>query len=198
MEKRRARWRVAGLLAAGAICVAGAWPVMAADDAAALRKPMPWSKPVEKTITAAPAPETAGPDPFLAVGERAARVLAAVIPKAHLFHQPVTSVTAAKALDLYFDGLDPDHTMLLTSDAEEFRRKAVNLDSMFRAGDLSLAFEIYERYLDRVENRMAFVEAQLKKACEEELDSIVIYVFESQRYTKRVVIGQDKNTPLFS
>jgi CRISPR-associated protein Cas2 len=65
-----------------------------------------------------------------------------------------------------------------------------------------------EKYLPRVQysvyegelrpSEFKALEGQLKKACEDELDSIVIYVLESQRYTKRLVIGQDKNRPLFS
>lgn len=162
MINGKSGWNRMWVWMAVAGCAAGLEMAVAADDAAP-RKPLPGSKPAEKTISAQSPAEAESPDPFLAVGERAARVLAAVIPRAHLFHQPVTSVTAAKALDLYFDGLDPDHVMLLASDVDEFRRKAVNLDSMFRRGDLTLAFEIYERFLDRVENRMAFVKAQLDK-----------------------------------
>lgn len=38
----------------------------------------------------------------------------------------------------------------------------------------------------------------LQKECIQEYDSVVIYTFASQKYTKRLVIGLDKNEPLFS
>lgn len=38
----------------------------------------------------------------------------------------------------------------------------------------------------------------LQKECVQEYDSVVIYTFASQKYTKRLVIGLDKNEPLFS
>ena len=40
--------------------------------------------------------------------------------------------------------------------------------------------------------------AMLQKECASELDSIVIYTFNSLKYSKRIVIGQDKSSALFS
>lgn len=108
-------------------------------------------------------PQALEKDVFVATGSRAARVLSAIIPRAHLFHQPVTDAIAAKALDLYFDALDFDRTFFLASDLEEFRREIPRLAPAFRDGDLTPAFRIYTRYQERVRDRLAFVETQLKK-----------------------------------
>ncbi|QCD53476.1 MULTISPECIES: CRISPR-associated endonuclease Cas2 [unclassified Campylobacter] len=40
--------------------------------------------------------------------------------------------------------------------------------------------------------------AILQKECIKELDSIIIYTFNSLKYSDRIVIGQDKNQSLFS
>lgn len=40
--------------------------------------------------------------------------------------------------------------------------------------------------------------AILQKECVKELDSIIIYTFNSLKYSDRIVIGQDKNQSLFS
>ncbi len=65
-----------------------------------------------------------------------------------------------------------------------------------------------EKYLSRVqfsvfegeirESDLKKLKAQLKKVSQKELDSIVIYESTRQNYTKRVVIGVDKNETLFS
>ncbi len=39
---------------------------------------------------------------------------------------------------------------------------------------------------------------KLKKECEDELDSIIIYEFDKPSYSRRKVIGVDKNEILFS
>lgn len=40
--------------------------------------------------------------------------------------------------------------------------------------------------------------ATLQKECVSEFDSIVIYTFNSLKYSQRIVIGRDKNEPIFS
>lgn len=40
--------------------------------------------------------------------------------------------------------------------------------------------------------------AILQKECVKELDSIIIYTFNSLKYSDRIVIGRDKNQSLFS
>lgn len=40
--------------------------------------------------------------------------------------------------------------------------------------------------------------AILQKECVKEYDSIIIYTFNSLKYSNRLVIGQDKNEPIFS
>ena len=42
------------------------------------------------------------------------------------------------------------------------------------------------------------LKAQHKKAHDKELDSIIIYEFDKPSYTRRDVIGIDKNEPLFT
>ncbi len=68
--------------------------------------------------------------------------------------------------------------------------------------------KVAEKYLPRVQYSVYEGEirpsdyrallAALKDECEEEHDSIVVYTFESLRYSDRVVIGQDKNQTIFS
>jgi len=65
-----------------------------------------------------------------------------------------------------------------------------------------------EKYLARVqfsvfegdmrESDLKKLKAELKKVCNKELDSIVIYESTRLNYTSRVVIGVDKNEILFS
>lgn len=65
-----------------------------------------------------------------------------------------------------------------------------------------------EKYLTRVQysvyegeiraSDLKKLKAMLKKACHDELDSIVLYEFTKLSYTERIVIGVDKNEPLFS
>lgn len=68
--------------------------------------------------------------------------------------------------------------------------------------------KVAEKYLPRVQYSVYEGEMRpsdyramlsaLKKEAEEDHDSIVVYTFESLRYSDRIVIGQDKNQTIFS
>jgi len=65
-----------------------------------------------------------------------------------------------------------------------------------------------EKYLPRVQysvyegeirpSDFKRLSAELKEVVHDELDSIVMYRFESMSYSERLVLGQDKNESLFS
>ena len=65
-----------------------------------------------------------------------------------------------------------------------------------------------EKYLSRVQysvfegeiraSDLKRLKEKLKKECQDEFDSIIIYEFDRPSYTKREVIGVDKNETLFS
>ncbi len=65
-----------------------------------------------------------------------------------------------------------------------------------------------EKYLSRVQysvfegeiraSDLKKLKEKLKKECQDEFDSIIIYEFDRSSYTRREVIGVDKNETLFS
>ncbi len=106
---------------------------------------------------AQPAATRAQSDDIIATGRKAARVLAAMLPRTHLQRTELDDAIAARAFDLFIDSLDFDRTWLLTSDVDEFRRDVTRLDDMLRAGDLSFAFRVNDRFMERMRDRIEFV-----------------------------------------
>ncbi len=161
----------AGLGLAG---LAAGWVWMAAaGEPAAPTAPV---APAAATPAPAGAPTVTGPSDagkardaaadrqkFERIGARVMRVLTAVIPRAHLFQQPINDSIAAKAVELYLDTLDPDRIFFLQSDEDAFRRESPALTRAFRDGDLSFAWRVYERFQERVRNRMEFVRGALQQ-----------------------------------
>lgn len=137
-----------------------AWPWLALAAGLSLVAGLAATSPSSVRATNAPAARTASED-LLADGRKAARILAALLPRVHLQHAAMDDAMAARALELYVDSLDFDRTYLMASDVEEFRRDASRLDDMLKAGDLSFAFRVQERFMDRVRDRLAFVERWL-------------------------------------
>ena len=100
---------------------------------------------------------------FDRLGSRVSRILSAVIPRVHLFQQPVSDAIAAKAVGLYLDALDPDRIFLLRSDEDEFRRDSASLARDFRDGNMAFAWRVHDRFNGRVRNRLEFVRRTLEQ-----------------------------------
>jgi carboxyl-terminal processing protease len=80
------------------------------------------------------------------------------MPQLHLSHQPLDEGIATNALALYLAMLDYDRTFFLASDVEAFMREAPLQVDRLRQGDVSLAFRIFERFKERVRNRVEYAD----------------------------------------
>ena len=84
----------------------------------------------------------------------------------HYRAQALDDDLSARYFDDYLKALDPAKVYLLKADVAEFEKQRNKFDDDFKKGDMARAFAIYNRYNERVENRLNTVIAQLtdKKA----------------------------------
>lgn len=94
---------------------------------------------------------------------KAAMIIAEGMPKLHLSHAAFDEKISTNALSLYLNMLDFDHTFFLASDIEEFRQQGPQLTQQLRTGDVKVGVDIYNRFMERMTNRMAYVGILLKK-----------------------------------
>ncbi len=107
------------------------------------------------------APTNAPPESDLDI-KRISRTVAYSLPVFHLNQLPMDTYISTNAFNLFIGSLDPSHTYFLQSDIETFRQDAPTLHRQLRKGDISFARKVYEVLMERIENRMAFVEKQLQ------------------------------------
>ena len=93
---------------------------------------------------------------------KAAMILAEGLPKLHLTHAAFDEKIATNALSLYLNMLDFDHTFFLASDIAEFQQHGPQLAQELHAGDVKIGVEIYNRFMERMTNRLAYVGVLLK------------------------------------
>jgi len=62
---------------------------------------------------------------------------------------------SSQLLDSYFRSLDPSHLFLYQSDIDEFEKYRLQLDEQFSTGKLDAGFAIFNRYQQRIEERLA-------------------------------------------
>src|SRR5438105_4534068 len=91
-----------------------------------------------------------------------ARWTAKVLAEVHYLQQPLNDEISSKFLDRYLATLDNLHLHFLRSDLEEFDQYRTVLDDLTIAGKTGPAREIFKRFLQRVDQRVAYVAELLK------------------------------------
>ncbi|MFA6002744.1 MAG: carboxy terminal-processing peptidase [Elusimicrobiota bacterium] len=88
-----------------------------------------------------------------------AQLVARIFEQTHYNHRPLDDSLSRQMLRGYLDFYDYNHMMFDRSDMSEFEtRYADKLDDLIKDGDLTPAFTIFDRFLQRVEQRKAWVE----------------------------------------
>ncbi len=95
---------------------------------------------------------------------RISQLVGQILSSNHLRQEALNNRLSKIALDTYLDALDVNHQVFLQSDVDEFRKEyAANLDDLtIKDRDAQPAFTIYDRYLDRLTERVDKVSALLE------------------------------------
>ena len=93
------------------------------------------------------------------------RLTTNLLEQSQFAHHPLDSELAGKFLDRYLDDLDGTRSLLLQSDVKEFASYRATLAQTTRSlGDTSAAHAIFYRYLQRLEQRVAYTTNLLRTA----------------------------------
>ncbi|MDZ4821599.1 MAG: carboxy terminal-processing peptidase [Planctomycetota bacterium] len=77
----------------------------------------------------------------------------------HMSKHPLNDEISQRSLRTFLKTLDPMKLYFLQSDIDQFNQKEFELDDMVRKGDTTLAFSIFNRFLERVDQRVKEVDA---------------------------------------
>jgi carboxyl-terminal processing protease len=94
---------------------------------------------------------------------KVAKVTARLLEQAHYSAQRFDDEISAQFLDQYLEMFDSARLHFTQSDLDEFARYRTALDDLtIKAGDTSPAYEIFNRFQQRLEERVAYVQELLK------------------------------------
>jgi carboxyl-terminal processing protease len=79
----------------------------------------------------------------------------------HYSKRKFDDAVSSQLLDNYFRSLDPSHLFLYQSDLAEFEAHRFNLDDQLTEGDLAVGFAIFNRFHDRLTDRLEKLLAEL-------------------------------------
>jgi carboxyl-terminal processing protease len=97
------------------------------------------------------------------VQAKADRGVVEMLNDLHYQHRTLDGALSSQIFDRYFKDLDGQHAYFLASDVQSFEPYRRTFDMALKKGDLKIAFQIYNRYQQRVAERLNFVVALLAK-----------------------------------
>lgn len=95
--------------------------------------------------------------------QKASREVASLVSQVHYNNRPMDDRLSEQMFDRYLEVLDPNRSYFFASDLEEFSPLRKRLDDALENGDLGPAFAIYNRYQERIEDRLQKVLNSLDK-----------------------------------
>ncbi|OUY08623.1 carboxy terminal-processing peptidase [Acinetobacter populi] len=93
-----------------------------------------------------------------------ARQMATLVDRQHYLPMRLDANTSARIFDMYIDSLDPDHSLFLQSEIDQFKQKyAAGFGLALKTGNLQPAYEIHAMYRERIQQYYNYMLAELKK-----------------------------------
>ena len=80
------------------------------------------------------------------------------LEREHFLRHPIDDDIAKRWFTIFLEGLDPWKLHFLQSDIDGFLQKRDSLDELVKKGDVSFAYEVFNRFLERVDARLPMIE----------------------------------------
>ncbi|AQZ80569.1 MULTISPECIES: carboxy terminal-processing peptidase [Acinetobacter] len=93
-----------------------------------------------------------------------ARQLATLVDRQHYLNMRLDATTSNRILDMYLDNLDPDHSLFLDAEVQNYKKLyGSNFGASLKAGNLTGPFAIHQQYRERLKQFYEFMLAELKQ-----------------------------------
>lgn len=86
------------------------------------------------------------------------RAVTFLLGREHLSKRSLDDEVSQRSFDSFLKTLDPMKLYFNQSDVDEFHAKRNQLDDLAREGDISFSFEVFNRFLQRVDERVALID----------------------------------------
>ncbi|NBW95553.1 MAG: tail-specific protease [Planctomycetia bacterium] len=80
------------------------------------------------------------------------------LEREHFTRRPIDDEIARRWFGIFLEALDPMKVYFLQSDVDAFMQKRESLDDLVKRGDVSFAYDVYGRFLERVDARLPLIE----------------------------------------
>ncbi len=106
--------------------------------------------------------------------KKIAKVVAKLIQDYHYDRVKLDDTISSKIYDEYFLQLDPNRYFFTAPDLEEFSSKRYILDDLLSLGNVDFAFKVYDRFLQRISERVEYVKENVENTYDFTSDDYII------------------------
>jgi carboxyl-terminal processing protease len=110
--------------------------------------------------------------------------VATLMQRQHLSGQKLDDAISQRAIDTFIKDLDPLKLFFYQSDVDDFMRNRDRLDDLINNGDIRFAYDVFARFLARVDERIELAHAELGKPHDFTIDEEMIRDPEAARFAR--------------
>ena len=121
-----------------------------------------------------------------------ALVVTALLNQEHLLDKPLDDEISERAIKTFLKRLDPMKVYFYQSDIDEFMQQSKSIDDSVRRGDLSFAYEVFNRFLKRVDERVELIDVLLEQNHDFEVDEEMVTDRDEATYAKTPAEALDR------
>ena len=118
--------------------------------------------------------------------------VATLMERDHLTGQRIDDTISERTLKAFIKDLDPLKLFFYQSDVDEFTRSKDKLDDQFKRGDIRFAYDIFARFLARVDERIQMAEAELQKPHDFSKDEEMVREPDELKFARTPEEAQDR------
>ena len=115
---------------------------------------------------------------------RVTLIISQFMQKQHLTKHELDDEISERALKSFLKSIDPLKLYFYQKDIDEFMKQHHEIDDMVKKGDISIAYDIYNRYLERVDERVATALELIKAEHDFTVDEQLISKPEKMKYAR--------------
>jgi carboxyl-terminal processing protease len=166
------------------------WPVVAVAVAAFAASACTAEEPPRVAVPPAVAVGTGAPQP----GANDRHIAVAVrrhLEREHFLKQPIDDAMARRWFDAFLESLDPMKVYFTQSDIDGFITKRDSLDDLVKRGDVTFAYEVLARFLQRVDQRLPLIDRLIDSSLDFTKDESIVVDRKETQWAKSEAEAED-------
>ena len=125
-------------------------------------------------LVVAPQPVTAAPTKPSAADRQIVGIVSMLMENRHMSQHRLDDEISARCLETFIKELDPLKLFFYQADVDEYMSQRNRLDELFKRGNIEFAYDVFNRFLTRVDERVNLALAELDRPHDFSLDEEMI------------------------